>query len=66
MSLLSRVLNGCVGCGHELAAVAVGDPGAPDETYGARCWADQDRWVTQRPAHSHLDGRGHSPDCEPR
>lgn len=54
-SLISRLLNGCVGCGHEPAAVAVGvDPDSPDETYGARCWADESRWNAARPAHTHL------------
>jgi hypothetical protein len=64
-NLLSRVLAGCCGCGLEPAAVAVGaDPDAPDETYGARCWADTTRWAVTRPAHIHLDGHAHSRECE--
>lgn len=64
-NLLSRALAGCCGCGLEPAAVAVGaDPAAPDETYGARCWADTTRWDASRPVHTHLDGRDHGPECE--
>lgn len=63
LSLASRLVLNCVGCGFEPASVAIGDPEHPDETYGSRCWADRQRW-NERPVHTHLDGCDCGRECE--
>ncbi len=62
--LILRLLDNCCGCGFEVAAVGIGpDANNPDETYGRKCWANPEGWDSPRPAHTHLDGRGHGPEC---
>lgn len=59
LSFPRRLYLNCVGCGHEAASVAIGDPHDPDETYGDHCWSDDKRWGLLRPPdHTHLDGHG--------
>lgn len=53
---------GCRACNDECAAVRLGD--VPDLTYGATCWADLIGRALVVPAHTHLDGHDHTPECE--